>query len=406
MESVEGKLNVMLLVNSFLPSIGGREIVVHYLATALQDLGHAPRVICSGGWRKSRHLEFDYPVIRYPAFRGKFPERVRYLQLVVDTLFHQCDVIHAHATYPSGLAAVRLKRNKNIPLVVTPHGNDIHTIPELGHGLRLDPEKDKKIRMAVNQSELLTAISGSVEASLIEADAPKLKIRAIPNGVDIDRFSREKSADVLEWLGVPPSSKLIVTVGRYNPRKGQDVLIRAMPRILKAQPDSVLVIVGDNTEALRPLITDLELTDKVILTGGISPPVIVGSQDSSNELNNNDRLADLFLQSEMYVSAGVAEGAEGLSLAVLEAMASRLPVVASDISGNRDIITNRDNGFLVPPGNHEKLAEAIIEMLDSHALQQSMREKSRKVAEKYQWIEIAKMYIDVYREAIEISHRR
>ncbi len=392
-------MKIILYVNSFLPTVGGREMVVHYLAKAYQELGHDVRVFGASGWRKNRNLDLGYSVCRYPTMNKVFPNQIRMLQLLGDAVFRGCDVVHAHITYPAGYISAHLKKIKNIPLVITPHGNDIHVIPELGHGLRLDPEKDKKIKFALEKAELLTAISESIETSMLEAGAMKGKIRAIPNGVDIERFENHETQGVYSWLGVSPSSKLIVTVGNYNPRKGQDVLVRAMPEILKAVPQAVLVIVGGRTDALQPLINELGVSNAVILTGAVKPPTI---HQPNDEGGIEDRLADIYLSSSVYVSAGVAEGSEGLSLAVLEALASGLPVVASDISGNRDIVVDNENGFLVKPGSPELLAKAVLAVLQDPNRQKKMSGLAKAVAEKYRWKRIATMYLDVYEEAAGI----
>ena len=394
-------MKIVLYVNSFLPSVGGREMVVHYLAKAYRELGHDVRIFGASGWLKYRNLDLGYPVFRYPTTRFLPSEETRLLQLLFDITFRGCDVIHAHATYPAGYIAARLKKYKKVPLVITPHGNDIHTIPELGHGLRLDPEKDKKIRYAIKKADLLTAISKSIEASLLDADAEPHKIRLIPNGVDMQRFEMRNAQPVYDWLSIHPSSKLIVTVGKYNPRKGQDVLIKAMPEILKREPMAILVIIGNKTEALIPLIEELGLSGKVILTGAIKPPAVY-NEDPADEINVEDKIADIYLQSKMYVSAGVAEGSEGLSLAVLEAMACRLPVVASNISGNRDIVTDKQNGFLVEPGNHEMLAKAVLAILQDDSMQNQMGSKAKLVAEEYKWKKIAEMYLSIYQKALEL----
>jgi len=396
----------MLFVNSFLPVIGGRELVVHYLARSLAALGHNVRVICIGRWRQYSKLDYGYPVYRYPTLRGLFPESVRFTHLLIDVMMHGCDVIHAHATYPSGFIAARFKKIKKIPLVITPHGIDIHTIPELGHGLRLKPDLDSRIRYSLQHSELLTAISTSVVTSLVDAGAVKGKIREIPNGVDIQRFEKDPGGDVYEWLDIASDTKLIVTVGRYNPRKGQDVIIKSLPIILEKEPKTKLVIVGEKTDPLRPLISDLDLNDKVILTGGINPPAntMTGVKLDSRR-DAEDWLAALYQKSKVYISAGIGEGAEGLSLAVLESMAAGLPVVATDISGNRDIVKDSLNGFLVKPADHASLAEGILKIIGSDTMQERMSIASKKIANQYSWDEIARQYLNVYEEAIYLMRK-
>lgn len=395
-------MNIVLYVNSFLPGIGGREIVVHYLARALMTLGHQVRVVGPAGWWSRRKVRFEYPLHRWPTLRGLFNEQVQFTQLMLDTAIWGCDVIHAHNTNSTGYIASRLKAIRNFPLVVTPHGMDINVIPELGHGYRLDPIQRPKINFALQTAEILTAISASVEASLLDAGAPQEKIRRIPNGVDIERFQQPIAADVRKWLQLPKESRLIVTVGNYRPLKGHEVLIRSMPLILAEEPRARLIIVGRNTDALHPLIRKLDLDDKVKLTGSISFPAIVPEQRRAQSVPHKpDWLAAIYRSSDVYVSAGVNEGAEGLSLAVLEAMAAGLPVVATNISGNRDIVIHGDNGFLVPPANPSKLAETVLLLLKSNDIKFRLGRKAKEIAKQYQWRKVAHQYLSVYQEARE-----
>lgn len=396
-------MNIVLYVNSFLPSIGGREIVVHHLARALKTLGHKVRVLGPAGWWSQRKTRFEYPVHRWPTLRGLFKDQVGFTQLLLDTTFWGCDVIHAHNTTPTGYTAARLKSIRNFPLVITPHGADIHVIPEIEHGLRLDPIQKPKIDWALQKAELMTAISASVEASLLDAGAPRDKIRKIPNGVDLERFQRPIASDVRRWLQFQEDSQLIVTVGNYHPRKGHEVLIRAMPLILKSEPRARLIIVGRNSGELEPLIRDLGLDGKVKLTSPIDFPAIISENGASQDHSKPDMLAAIYRSSELYVSAGLNEGAEGLSLAVFEAMAAGLPIVATNISGNRDIIQNGKNGFLIPPDNPVQLGEGVLRMLTSDESRTVMGEKAKAFAKKYRWSEIARQYLAVYDEASERS---
>jgi len=399
---MKNELNIVLYVNSFLPVLGGKEFVVHYLADALQTLGHKVRVVGPAGFWRHRHVHFNYPVHRWPKLRGWMPQYVAAGEFFLDTLLWGCDVVHAHNTYPAGYVASRLRKIRNFPLVITPHGQDIQSIPELGHGLRLDPIKNKKIETAVQSADFVTAISNNIEAALIDAGAEKKNIRLIPNGVDLQRYSRSPSQEIRKWLGVDPEARLIVTIGRYNPRKGQDYLVRAMPKILEIEPRARLVIVGDRTEMLLPQIQKLGLEDKVVLTGGISPTrgILTRSAGVSGGDAETDRLAEILCSSELYVSAGIQNNAEGLSLAVLEAMASGLPVVATAISGNTDVISDGYNGFLIEPANEEQLSGSVVRVLAQKQTQERMRENARATAGQYAWINIAQRYVDVYREAI------
>lgn len=398
-------MNIVLYTNSFLPAIGGRELVVHHLARTLLELGHDVRVLGPAGWWRLRKYKYDYPVYRYPAMRGRLNEPVRLAQLLADTALRGCDVIHAHATYPVGYAAARLKRIRDVPLILTPHGVDIHVIPELGHGLRLNPQLRPKIEYAVRSADAVTAISDSMEASLLAAGAEPAKIHRISNGVDIERFAKPAPMDVHAWLGLAPDTRLLVTVGNYHPRKGHEWLIRTMPMILARAPNARLIIVGKNTGVLKPLIEELGLGAAVLLTGALSGGHGPDRAASRQQEANPDRLAALYANSVAYISAGTAEGAEGLSLAVLEAMAAGLPVVATDISGNRDIVRDGENGYLVAPGDREMLAERITRLIGEDALRGQMGARARESVRQRGWLMIARQYLELYRSVIDRRDR-
>lgn len=397
-------MNIVLYVNSCLPVVGGREVVVHQLACALKELGHRVRVVGPAGFWSQRQRRFDYPLHRWPALmRGVPRDREQIGKLFFDCTLWGCDVIHAHNTNPCGYQAARLKSLRNFPLVVTPHGEDIHVVPEIAYGQRLNPLRRAKIEHALASAELITSISDSVEASLLDAGAEREKIRKVPNGIDIERFERPVEVDIRQWLQVETKARLILTVGNYRPCKGYESMIRAMPLILSQDPRVCLIVVGRATDLLQPLIDELGLRGRVILTGPMDFPLRNGSRQSQLSAENLDRLAALYQNSEIYVSAGMGEGAEGLSLAVLDAMAAGLPVVATDISGNRDLVREGEVGFLVPPADSPSLAKAVLRLLSAEQLRRQMRRECRRIAVRYRWANIARQYLDVYQEARERS---
>lgn len=387
-------MNIVLYVNSFLPAIGGREIVVHQLANAFTAMGHKARVVTHGGFWSNRKLKFNYPVHRYPSLRGCF-NRTRGQQLFIDTVLRGCDVIHAHATYPAAYTAARLKRLSGIPLVVTPHGSDIHTIPERNYGLRLNPHLAPKIRYALENSDMITAISDSIENSILDAGGDKKKIKKVPNGVDINRFQNKVDVDVRKLLNLPHDSRLILTVGNYRPVKGHEILVRSMVRILTREPRARLVIVGKNTEKLTPLITGLNLKDKIRLTGQLKFPIYNTPENSSRE---KDILSAIYQNSNIYVSAGIQEGAEGLSLSVLDAMAAGVPIVATDISGNRDLISNHKTGIVIKANNAGEIADAVLKIISDNNVKHRIVENALKSIRRYDWMEISGRYVKIFEE--------
>jgi glycosyltransferase involved in cell wall biosynthesis len=222
----------------------------------------------------------------------------------------------------------------------------------------------------------------------------------IPNGIDCERFQRPNLPDVHKWLGLPNDAAIILSVGNYHPRKGHEVMLRAMLAIIEKVPKAHLVIVGRETDQLMPLVGSLGIADHVRLTGGIPFPLASLSHEADGSKQSDDRLAALYKNSEVYVSASIGEGAEGLSLALLDAMAAGLPVVATHISGNKDIVKDKESGFLVLPSDSKSLAEAIISVLNDGRLKSSMQAESFRLVQSYHWSEIAKKYLETYKEAI------
>jgi len=200
-------------------------------------------------------------------------------------------------------------------------------------------------------------------------------IHRIPNGVDVQRFEQESLLYVYEHLGVPPDSNLIVTIGNYHSRKGQEFLVQSMQEILESDSKARLVIIWGGQEPLKHVVEELNLQDAVILARQIPVPVI-----RSNSSDVNDWLAAILQESKVYVSASRNEEAGGLSLALLEAMAVSLPVVATDISGNRDIVYNGSNGFLVPQIDSSALVEAALKLLLNKELCSIQSQNAKAVA--------------------------
>ncbi len=394
-------MKIVLYVNSFLPdAIGGREIVVHYLADAMRRMGHKVRVLGPAGWRSRNKSSFSYPVHRWPTLGGRLEFQVNTIRLLMDIMLFGCDIIHAHNTTPTGYVAAKLKKFFRYPLVITPHGADIHMIPEINHGLRLDPKKDAQVRYAVKHADALTAISDSVRTSLLEVGAPPERIYSIPNGIDINRFTKSISMDIYHRLGIEKNARIILNVGNYHPRKGQDILIRSMPEILRHEPNARLVIVGRGTEILKPLVTELGIEKQVCLPGLIKYKFSLPNEGSNED--STDWLAGIYQQASVYVSAGVNQGSEGLSLALLDAMAAGVPLIGTAISGNTDIIKNGVTGRLVPPGDSGSLAKAIPALFNSPELSKEISRNVQNEAQKYSWDAIAQQYCRLYKEIIGV----
>ncbi len=176
------------------------------------------------------------------------------------------------------------------------------------------------------------------------------RLAVLPNGVDTDRFRNlPAQRTARRKLGLPLDARIIGSVGRHDPVKDYGCLLRAFVRVYDAHSDAHLVLVGDGPQnsALRSAAWDLQIHDRVHFVGW------------SDDLPLALTTFDVFVLPSL---------SEGMSNALLEAMAAGLPCVATDVGGNRDVIEDGVSGVLVPSRSPERLAEALEGLIESETL--------------------------------------
>jgi glycosyltransferase involved in cell wall biosynthesis len=182
------------------------------------------------------------------------------------------------------------------------------------------------------------------------------RVAVIPNGVDLTRFSGTE-----QTLHSPPR---LLFVGRLSPQKNVPLLLRALDGV-SADFNTTVVGDGELAASLRQAATDL----------GLQNVTFHGRADGT-ELLELYRNADVFvLPSER----------EGMPLVLLEALAMGLPVVATDVPGNRDVVINGQNGALVPPGDSDRLRQALLSVTSDPGQYGRLSARSRQLAGKYSW---------------------
>jgi glycosyltransferase involved in cell wall biosynthesis len=225
---------------------------------------------------------------------------------------------------------------------------------------------------------LLASLTPSMDRLIVPSEAIARKVRAegrqgarfaiVPNGIDLSRFSGSVRPCALRGeYGVPSSAPLLGVVARLEPEKGHRHLIEAMPAILRAVPEAWLAVIGEGSEA------DALRAQTAALGSRVAARVLfTGRRDDVSALT-----ADLTLA----VLPSLRE-AQGISL--LEAMARGVPVVASEIGGIPEIVTDGVDGRLVPPGDPAALADAIVELVRDPALRHRLGEAGRRtVADRF-----------------------
>ena len=368
----------LLLINSEYPPIGGGAgNASAHIAQQLARMGHETTVVTSR-FQNLPALEQDgkLTIHRIPALRRR-PDRSGALEQVIFILFasfwtlRMVPHIRPNATLaffgvPSGMVALLLGKLFKIPYVVSLRGGDVpgfrpydfhvyHKI--LGPFLRI---------VWKNASAVVANSNGLRDLAC--AFDPRFEIPIIPNGVDLDQYSTNER----EW-----QFPRLLSVGRLVHQKGFDLGIRALAGLKHLDWQWQIVGDGPQMDALKALATEYGLNDRVIFRGWQSREELVQCYKQSN----------IFLFPSRH---------EGMPNAVLEAMASGLPVVASRIAGNEELVVHNETGILVESENVEMLRNALQELLPNPSLRQNMGVAShRRVEQHYSWENTASKYADL-----------
>jgi glycosyltransferase involved in cell wall biosynthesis len=235
---------------------------------------------------------------------------------------------------------------------------------------------DKKI---VARFDKIIAVSQTIHQELLRQRIPANKITIIPNGISLNRYHNSKIADQLrEEFSITKDCKVIGTVGRLSAEKGQTHLLRAVEKVLSRYPKIVVLIVGDG-----PLRQQLEAEASTI------PAIFTGMRDDMPDLYS---LMDIFVLPSL---------TEGLPMALLEAMAARKPIVATSVGEVPHVLKEGKAGILVPPGNPDALADALLSLLTNEVKALDfVRNSSHEVEEHYGSEKMAERYIAVYEELL------
>ena len=299
------------------------------------------------------------------------------------------DLIHVHEIWHhAGYAAYRAARKHRIPFVLTPHG-------ELGERHLRHKAWKKRIYMRLILDRILRNADAIHAITAAESDritklGCQVPVTVAPNGVDPAHFDQAPDPSVL--LNKYPTLRgqnVTLFLGRLNPTKGLDILARSFSDVSRSFSDTALLVAGPDEEGGRRQMESIlryeEVSDRVVFTG---------------MLNGEDKIAALAL-ADLFVLPSYSEG---FSIAVLEALASRLPVVITKAC-NFPEVAEHNAGFVVV-AKDEPVTEAISALLSDPGLRARMGENGRKlVTERYTWQAAASKIANLYRSLVAKTQR-
>lgn len=254
----------------------------------------------------------------------------------------RADVIDAHFVYPDGYAASWLAKLLHVPFTVTARGSEARLVRE--------PAVRAKMSRVVRTATHLFSVSSSLARVLLSLGAPESKLTVVGNATDLDVFHPVDKVVARRELGLPLDVPVLITVGGLVERKGFHRVMDVLPELRKRFPDVVYLVVGgpspegDWGPRLREQCRRLGLEDHVRFLGALP----------SRDLKVPLSAADVFV---------LATRNEGWANVFLEAMACGLPVVTTDVGGNREVVREGAVGIVVPFGDRSVLLYALEEAL-------------------------------------------
>ncbi len=393
---------------------GGMNVYVAELTRNLGHLGvhvdvftrsqdeHVPHVLHNLGYcNRVVHIPSgpEYPLPK--------PELATYIPQFAEGIIEfarqkniQYDLIHSHY-WMSGAAAEKLQKEWQTPIVHMFHTlglmkNRVARSPDEREGdLRVNGEK--RIIKLADQIVVATLAEQSQLEFLYHADSSKLRV--IPPGVDISRFYPIPEDEAKAVISVPQDEQMILYVGRIEPLKGIDTLIRALAEMqasgkIKCCPHYLVVIGGDPEATQESLTSEMARLQALVGELGIKDLVLFLGKRNQEMLPYYYSAADVVVVPSHYESFGMV---------ALEAMACGTPVVASQVGGLAFLVKDGVTGFVVPDDEPDLLADRLIDIILHKDLREQLGRQGELLARDYSWDKIALRVAEIYADLLHLE---
>ncbi len=328
------------------------------------------------------------------------PDFVTGIQQFAQEKAIQYDLIHSHY-WLSGLAAQQLKESWHIPFIQM-----FHTLGEMKNRIARSPEEMDPPERITGEKQIIAWASKVIAATVAEKAqleflyrADSGKIAVVPPGVDPARFYPIPKDEAKQAIQVPEDDRIILFVGRIEPLKGIDTLLKAMS-ILKTSgvqcelPHDLVIIGGDPESKEAELSNEMRRLKDISRQHGLDNMILFLGKRGQDTLPYYYSAAEMVVMPSHYESFGMV---------ALEAMACGTPVVASQVGGLAFLVKDGETGFVVPDGDAKALADCLFRLMIDEDLRKTMGEKAAVHARSYHWGEIARQIQMVYAEVLDRS---
>jgi N-acetyl-alpha-D-glucosaminyl L-malate synthase BshA len=368
------------------PTYGGSGIVATELGKELADRGHEIHFISYALPMRLNaaiaNIQFHeveithYPLFDHPPYTLSLATKMAQIAEA-----YALDLLHCHYAIPHSVSAFLARsmlHPKKLPVVTTLHGTDITLVGSDRSYLPIT-------RFSIDQSDGVTAVSQYLKEATINVIGAKNDIEVIYNFVNCEEYMPSTNQDFRSCFAAP-KQKIVIHVSNFRPVKRPVDVVEIFAHVQKEIP-SILLMVGDGPERSN--------AEWVARERGIERKVrFLGKQDNIEELIS---ISDLLL---------LPSETESFGLVALEAMACEVPVVASDVGGLPEVITDGVEGFLVKPGNISRMVERSLSILSSESYRREMGKRGREMAKKRFCSEkIIASYENYYRKVLDRSRQ-
>ncbi len=391
---------------------GGMNVYVRDLTTELGRIGihvdvftrsqdeHVPHVV--------HELGFGNRVVHVPAgpevpiaksrLADYVPEFAAGIRRFAESKGIQYDLLHSHY-WLSGLAAEQLSDAwHGVPIVQM-----FHTLGEMKNRVaRPEEEQESPARIAA-EKHLLARADRIVVSTLAEQTqlrflykASDRKLVIIPPGVDLAHFYQIPADEAKAFVGLKPDDRMVLFVGRIEPLKGVETLIRAMSTLKlrgSDRPVHLAIIGGD------PAVSRQEMTAEMARLQHLCDDLHVEQTVLFLGKRRQDTLPYYYSAAEVVV---MPSHYESFGMVALEAMACGTPVIASEVGGLGFLVQDGDTGFTIPDGEPDLLCERLDALLGSPGLRAQMGARAAEYARDYSWDKIAVQIVAVYSELLKV----
>jgi glycosyltransferase involved in cell wall biosynthesis len=390
-------LKILIASGTFHPESGGPPTYLLTLGRELLARGHAVRVVTYGDERAGHR--YPYPVTRVPR-RRSVPGRLALFTREVVKSGRWADLLFVNDYgLPAAAANLLLRR----PVVMKIVGDFVWEY-SVRHGLVPADEPIERFQTArygptvellrrvqttyTRRADLIVTPSQYLGRVVVGWGVPADRVRVVENAVaDPTRELAADTAQARYLLGLPSESDVILAVARLTAWKGIDTLIAALAALREQRPNATLVVVGDGPDRARLESLAVRAGEGAVRFTGEAPR------------------AEVALHLRAASILALCSGYEGLSHVLLEAMVAGVPIVASAVGGNLELVRDGETGLLVPFGDVEATRAALARLLEDEALSRRLAACARAEAAERTVDRMVEQTVAVFREAIE-GHRR